>query len=94
MSADAAIYIRRHNRMASQAIGSKVSKCDAFIRSCLAYIRESRIHTINEAVNTVGMNYTGKTVCTKTFYNWVNAGKIDGFARKDLPRALPKNWKE
>ena len=99
MSADAAIYIRRHNRMASQANGSKVSKCDAFIKSCLAYIRESRIHTIDGAVNTVGRNYTGKTVCTKTFYKWVNAEKIDEFARKDLPRALgwktrPKNWKE
>ena len=99
MSTDAAIYIRRRNRMASLANGSKISKCDAFIRSCLAYIRESRIHTIDEAVNTIGRNYTGKTVCTKTFYNWVNAGKIDGFARKDLPRApgwktRPKDWKE
>ncbi len=65
ISADATIYKRRRNKMASLANGSKRDKCDSFIRSCLAYIRESRIHTIDEAVYVVGRNYTGKLYVPK-----------------------------
>ncbi len=87
----AAKNIRRERRDASKNNGSKFAKCAAFIRSCLFYIRESKIHTIDESVSFLKAGYTGNTVCTKTFYNWVNAGKIKGFGRKDLPRA--PGWK-
>lgn len=99
LSADAAIYRRRVNRKKSLSNANKRHHCEPFVRSCLAYIKASKIHTIDEAVNTLRKDYSGMTVCTKTFYNWVNLGKIDGFSRKDLPRApgwktRPKNWKE
>ena len=90
-TAQAAIRDRADKRSRSLANCHKRKRCDGFVMKCLEYMKGSRLRTIDEAVHVVGAEYRGEKCCMKTFYNWVNAGKIDELRRKDLPRA--PGWK-
>lgn len=90
-NANAAVFRRRKGRQVSSMNACKREKSSQFIDRCLAYIKESRLHTIDEAVGYLGPTFPGTVICTKTFYNYVNGGNIDGYCRKDLPRA--PRWK-
>lgn len=90
-TAEAAIRVRAVKRSRSLANCHKRKKCDGFVRKCLEYMKGSRLRTIDEAVHVVGAEYREEKCCMETFYNWVNAGKIDELRRIDLPRA--PGWK-
>lgn len=87
----AAVNRRKTNRIKSLSNNEKVNKVSDFIRDCLDYIKQSKLHTIDEAVHVIGKDYNGPKICVKTFYNYVNSGKIGELRRIDLPRA--PGWK-
>ena len=70
--ATAAVFRRQKGRRVSSMNACKREKASPFIDRCLAYIKESRLHTIDEAVGYLGPTFPGTIICTKTFYNYVN----------------------
>lgn len=90
-SSDAAVNRRKVNKIRSLSNNQKADKALDFITRCLAYIKASKLHTIDEAVHVIGNGYSESKICTKTFYNYVNSGKIEELKRFNLPRAL--GWK-
>ena len=82
------------NKRSSKSIESNSSKRESskdFLNLVIKEFRsEYNINSIDEIINDFKLNRTDEiegmtTICTATFYNYVEDGKIDGFDKHELP---------
>lgn len=80
---------------------SKLEKANAFISLVVDEMKSNKLSSVDETINYLKIHDTDKitnmtTISTKTFYNYIHAGKVP-IKPIDLPRMLTrktkKNWK-
>ena len=82
------------NKRTSKSIESNSSKRESskpFIKLVIKEFRSNyNINSIDEIINDFKLNRQDEikdmtTICTSTFYNYVDQGKIEGFSKNELP---------
>ena len=77
---------------------SKLNKAQPFINLVINEVKSNKLSSIDETINYLKLHDTDKiadmtTVCTKTLYNYVHAGKIS-LKPIDLPRMVSRKTKK
>lgn len=91
-----------YEKRSSKSIESNSSKREAskdFVSLIVKELRsEYNINSVDEIINDFILNRQDEiknmtTICTSTFYNYVEDGKIDGFSKEELPMKIKRKQK-
>ena len=91
-----------YEKRSSKSIESNSSKREAskeFVSLIVKKLRsEYNINSVDEIINDFILNRQDEiknmtTICTSTFYNYVEDGKIDGFSKEELPMKTKRKHK-
>ena len=89
-------------KRASKSIESNSSKRESSKKFVSLVVKELRseynINSVDEIINDLILNRKDEikdmvTICTSTFYNYVEDGKIDGFSKEELPMKTKRKKK-
>ena len=91
-------YEKRSNK-SIESNSSKRKASKEFVSLIVKELRsEYNINSVDEIINDFILNRQDEiknmtTICTSTFYNYVEDGKIDGFSKKELPMKTKRKHK-
>ena len=91
-------FLKRSKKSVESNSSKRVSS-KPFVQLIIKELRSDyNINSVDEIINDFKLNKTNEikgmtTICTATFYNYVDANKIEGFSKEELPMKLKRKTK-